>query len=97
MLFELLLIFPIYLVVFVFFFRFRLTIKMMSGIEKLFSTMSSEDSADEVSKRNFLIEKVKNGESISNSKTPWTKKRLGIASEKRLINYMMTLIVMTPM
>ena len=97
MIFEVLLIFPIYLMIFVFFFRFRFTIKIMSGIEKLFSTMSSEDSADEVSKRNFLIEKVKNGESISNSKTPWTKKRLGIASEKRLINYMMTLIVMTPM
>ena len=34
----------------------------MSEIEKLFSDMSSEDSADEVSKRDFLIEKVKNGE-----------------------------------
>ena len=55
---------------------------MMSEIEKLFSTMSSEDSADEVSKRDFLVEKVKNGEPISNSKTPWTVERLEKASDK---------------
>ena len=68
--------------IFVLFFRFRYIIKMMSEIEKLFSTMSSEDSADEVSKQDFLVEKVKNGESISNSKTPWTVERLEKASDK---------------
>ena len=70
--------------VFAFFFRFRFAIKMMSGIEELFSTMSSKNSADEVSKRDFLIKKVENGESISDSKTPWTEKRLRIASEKEV-------------
>ena len=54
----------------------------MSGIEKLFSDMSSEDSADEVSKRDFLVRKIENGESISNSKTPWTVERLEKASDK---------------
>ena len=52
----------------------------MTEIDKIFSTMSSED--DEVSKRDFLVEKVKNGESISNSKTPWTVERLEKASDK---------------
>ena len=53
----------------------------MSGIEKLLFDMSSKNSAD---KRDFLIEKVKNGEYISNSETPWTEKRLRIASEKKV-------------
>ena len=55
----------------------------MSEIEKLFSDMSSEDSDETpVDKRDFLIERVKNGESISNSKTPWTEERLQKASDK---------------
>ena len=52
----------------------------MSEIEKLFSDMSSEDSADEVNKRDFLVRKIENGESISNSK--WTVERLKKASDK---------------
>ena len=35
-----------------------------------------------VDKRDFLTEKVKKGESISNSKTPWTVERLEKASDK---------------
>ena len=35
-----------------------------------------------VDKRDFLIERVKNGEFISNSKTPWTEERLQKASDK---------------
>ena len=35
----------------------------------------------EVDKRDFLIKKVNGGESISNSKTPWTEKRLEEASD----------------
>ena len=46
----------------------------MTEIDEIFSTLSSED--DEVSKRDFLLEKIKNGETISNSKTPWTVERL---------------------
>ena len=71
MLFELLLIFPLYLMLFALFFCFRRIIKAMLEIDEIFSAMSSEDSADEVSKQDFLVEKVKNGESISNSKTPY--------------------------
>ena len=78
----LLLILPLYVGIFVIFYRFRGVIKVMSEIEKLFSDMSSEDSADEVDKRDFLTEKVKNGEFISNSKTPWTEERLRKASYK---------------
>ena len=79
----LLLILPLYIGIFIIFYRFRCVIKVMSEIEKLFSDMSFEDSADEVSKRDFLTEKVKNGKSIiSNSKTPWTIERLEKASDK---------------
>ena len=52
----------------------------MTEIDEIFSAMSSED--DEVSKRDFLVEKIKNGESISNSRTPWTIERLEKASDK---------------
>ena len=48
----------------------------MTELNEIFSEGS------EVSKRDFLVEKVKNGESISNSKTPWTVERLEKASDK---------------
>ena len=80
MIFELLLILPIYIGIFVIFYRFRRTIKVMTEINEIFSDMFSED--DEVSKRDFLVEKIKNGETISNSKTPWTVERLEKASDK---------------
>ena len=51
------------------FFRFRFVIKAMTELNEIFSKMFSEDSAEEVRERGFLIEKVRNGESISNSKT----------------------------
>ena len=77
MIFQVLLILPLYVALF---FRFLFVIKAMTEIDKIFSTMSSED--DEVSKRDFLVEKVKNGKSISNSRTPWTIERLEKASDK---------------
>ena len=80
MILEVLLIFPLYAGIFVLFFRFRRIIKAMTEIDEIFSAMSSED--DEVSKRGFLVEKIKNGETISNSKTPWTVERLEKASDK---------------
>ena len=52
----------------------------MTEIDEIFSAMSSE--VEEVSKRDFLVEKVKNGESISNSNTPWTVERLEKSSDK---------------
>ena len=80
MILEVLLIFPLYAGIFVLFFRFRRIIKAMTEIDEIFSALSSED--DEVSKRDFLVEKIKNGETISNSKTPWTVERLEKASDK---------------
>ena len=74
MILEVLLIFPLYAGIFVLFFRFRRTIKAMTAINEIFF--------EEVSKRDFLVEKVKNGESISNSRTPWTIERLEKASDK---------------
>ena len=50
----------------------------MSDIENLMSDLMSNIP----DKRDFLIERVKNGESISNSKTPWTIERLEKASDK---------------
>ena len=80
MILEVLLIFPLYAGIFILFFRFLFVIKAMTEIDEIFSAMSSED--DEVSKRDFLVEKIKNGESISNSRTPWTIERLEKASDK---------------
>ena len=80
MILEVLLIFPLYAGIFVLFFRFRRIIKAMTEIDEIFSALSSDD--DEVSKRDFLVEKIKNGETISNSKTPWTVERLEKASDK---------------
>ena len=62
MIFKLLLIFPLYTIIFGIFFRFRYVIIKMTEIDEIFSAMSSE--VEEVSKRDFLVEKVKNGSSI---------------------------------
>ena len=88
MILEVLLIFPLYAGVFALFFRFRRIIKAMAEIDEIFSAMSSEDDDrlvaqhEQVSKRGFLVEKIKNREPISNSKTPWTEERLQKASDK---------------
>ena len=88
MILEVLLIFPLYAGIFALFFRFRRIIKAMTEIDEIFSAMSSEDDDrlaaqhEQVSKRGFLVEKIKNGETISNSKTPWTVERLEKASDK---------------
>ena len=72
----------LYIEIFALFFRLRFTIKTMTELNDIFSEMFSEDSTEEVSKRGFLIEEVRNGKSISNSKTLWTKEILQIASDK---------------
>ena len=58
----------------------------MTKVNDIFSDLLSENNTPcdltQSSKREFLIEKVKKGESISNSKTLWTEKRLEKASEK---------------
>ena len=52
----------------------------MSDVNDMFSDLMSE--TPEIDKREFLTEKVKNGEQISNSKTLWTEERLQKAAEK---------------
>ena len=81
---ELLLVLPLYLGIFVICFRFKSIIKGMTEANDILSDLIFEKSeiADCVSKRDFLLEKVKNGESIANSKTPWTVERLEKASDK---------------
>ena len=51
----------------------------MAEIDEMFLPKNSE-----INKREVLIKKVQNGELISNSKTPWTEKRLKSASEKKI-------------
>ena len=51
----------------------------MAEIDEMVSPKNSE-----INKREVLIKKVQNGELISNSKTPWTEKRLKSASEKKI-------------
>ena len=40
------------------------------------------------------MDKVKNGEQISNSKTPWTEERLEKASDKVIENYMKSINIL---
>ena len=53
---------------------------MTADVESLISDLMSDKIP--VDKRDFLTEKVKNGESISHSKTLWTIERLRKASDK---------------
>ena len=62
-----LLILPIYAGIFVIFYRFRHVIKVMSDANDIFSDLISD--TPEIDKREFLIEKLRSGEQISNSKT----------------------------
>ena len=86
MILEVLLIFPLYVGIFALYFRFRFLIKTMTELNEIFSDMFSEDSAAKVGKREFLIEKLQNGESISNSKIRWTVEMLEKARDKTLEN-----------
>ena len=83
MMIEAFLVLPIYVGVITLFYRFRHIIKIMSEVNEIFSDLFSEnDNESTMSKREFLLEKLKNGESISNSKTPWTVDRLEKASDR---------------
>lgn len=87
MLIELLLVLPLYLGIFVIYFRFQSIIKVMTEeanyiLSELISDTENPTAQSDISKRDFLLEKIKNGESISNSKTPWTVERLEKASDK---------------
>jgi len=81
---ELLLILSLYIGIFIIYFRFRRVINKMTEVNDIFSTLISETPEIEKNKRDVLIKKVENGESISNSKTPWTVERLHKASDKAI-------------
>ena len=87
MMIEAIFVLPIYIAIFVIYFRFKPLIKRMAEANDILSDLLSDTSemnrvADCASKREFLLEKLKNGEQISNSKTPWTVERLEKASDK---------------
>lgn len=58
----------------------------MTEFAEIFSDVvdTPKEAVDQHKKREFLIEKLENGESISNSKTPWTEERLRKASDKTI-------------
>ena len=56
----------------------------MVEVNDIFSELLHDNTFHDLSKREFLLEKIKNGESISNSKTPWTVEKLEKASDKVL-------------
>ena len=51
----------------------------MNDVNEMFSDLMIDA---EVNKREFLLEKIQNGEKISNAKAPWTAERLEKASDK---------------
>ena len=55
---------------------FLFMIKVMTEIDEMFSEIIESSENSNINKIEFLINKVKNGEQISNSKTPWTEERL---------------------
>ena len=83
---ELLLVLPLYLGIFVIYFRFQSIIKAMTEANDILSDLISKAenpaAQSDINKRDFLLKKIKNGESISSSKTPWTVERLEKASDK---------------
>ena len=82
MILELLLILPIYIGIFAVLYRFRNIIKMISDDEIFDVVDTPQEAVAQHSKRESLMEKLRSGEQISNSKTPWTEERLQKASDK---------------
>ena len=76
MILEVLLVLPLYTVIFVIIVRSFSLIKAMTEANDILSGLSPE-TPDEyfssVDKRDFLLEKLQNGETISNSETPLTE------------------------
>ena len=87
MIFQVLLILPLYVGIFALFFRFRFVIKTMTEIdEMIFTNCSLEEETQEegdTSKREFLIAQVERGKADKlPGKTPWTVKRLRKATDQ---------------
>ena len=86
---EILLILPLYIGIFVTFFRFHRIIKAMTDIDELFAPLSpdvdqeSEEVETSVSKREFLVDIINQGKADKLSgKTPWMVNRIQKATEK---------------
>ena len=60
---------PLYAILFVFLYRFRCIIKVMTDVNDFFDVVDTpKEAVDQHSKRQFLMKKIKNGEQISSSK-----------------------------
>ena len=89
MMFQVLLILPLYVVIFGFFYRFRRLINAMNEIdEMIFANCNLEEEIQEkgelsTGKREFLIAQVEQGKADKlPGKTPWTVKRLREATDQ---------------
>jgi len=94
MIIEAIFVLPVYVVIFVIYFRCRPIIKAMTELNEMFSDLMVDSEENErefllknlsigdAEKKKFLLEKIQNGEKISNAKTPWTAERLETASDK---------------
>ena len=78
-----LLIVPLYLTIFIIFYRFRHIIKVMSNIDEFLSVENNNNSEEVFDiKRDFLIQIINQGKADKLSgKTPWTVPRIQKASD----------------
>jgi len=82
MLVEILLVFPIYVVFFVIFWKFSHIIKAMDELENIFDVVDTpQEAMDQSKRREFLHNLIESGQKIP-GKTPWTRERLQKASDK---------------
>ena len=65
-------------------YRFRHIINIMNHSNEILSELFPDNESNDspVNKREFFLDRIKKGEKISNSKTPWTEERLEKASDK---------------
>ena len=82
MLLEILLVLPLYGIIFAFFLKFLRIIKMISDFENFLDEVDTpKEARDQSKKREFLRSLVESGQPLP-GKTPWTVKRLDEASDK---------------
>ena len=86
MIFEVLLVLPLYVVIFGIFWSFRYIIKMMTEIDEIIlanCSLEEETTQKDTSKRGFFISVIEQGKADKLSgKTPWSMKRLEKATDQ---------------
>ena len=88
MIYEVLLIFPIYLIFCWIFFRFRGIINMANVFENFLDEVDTpKEAMQQHSKREFLKQLIESGQTFK-GKTPWTIARLDKASDKVIDKFM---------